>query len=100
MGSLSEFGGRACRLGFRLAKGGRSWVSIQPAWQHISDAIWVYDLGRDVMVWANPAALDFWRANNLQELLEREFSANSDVTKGRLNDYSEHFANNEAIETG
>ncbi len=64
----------------------------------VADAIWVYDLGRDRMVWANPTALKFWRAESLEVFCARTFGANSDVTKGRLSDYADRFADGETIE--
>ena len=68
------------------------------AWSYVADAIWIYDLGRDRMVWANPTALEFWRAESLEVFCARTFGANSDVTKGRLSDYADRFADGETIE--
>jgi signal transduction histidine kinase/ActR/RegA family two-component response regulator len=35
--------------------------------------MWVFDMQRQKMHWANPAGLDFWKADSLDELLERDF---------------------------
>lgn len=69
------------------------------AWQHIADPIWVYDLSRDRIVWANPEALAFWRAETLEALQSRSFASNSDVAKTRLRDYADRIGSGETFET-
>lgn len=42
--------------------------------------MWVFDLTRRRMAWANPAAVAFWNAASLEEFLAREFSNLSEAT--------------------
>ncbi len=73
-------------------------LSIDPsAWALIDDPIWVYDIGRGRMVWANSAALAFWHIDNLDNLRARDFGSVSDVTKTRLHDYADRFALGESV---
>lgn len=37
-------------------------------------ALWIYDFERATIVWANQAALAFWRAGSMAELASRDFS--------------------------
>jgi len=44
----------------------------------------VFDVDRHKIWWANPAGIDFWEAHNLLELLDRDFSTDSDTVRTRL----------------
>lgn len=46
--------------------------------------LWVFDVTRHRMWWANSAALDFWKAADLESLLARDFSSDTDVVRERL----------------
>ena len=46
--------------------------------------IWVFDVDRHAMWWANASALTFWRAGSLQELLARDYSGDSATVRKRL----------------
>lgn len=46
--------------------------------------VWVFDVNHHRMLWANGAALAFWRANSLQELQTRDYSTDSRAIKERL----------------
>ena len=46
--------------------------------------IWVFDVERHGMWWANKSALKFWDAKSLEELLERDYSSDSDTVRQRL----------------
>ena len=45
---------------------------------------WVYDVERGKIAWANPAALAYWQADSLDELLARDFSDLSPASRTRL----------------
>jgi diguanylate cyclase (GGDEF)-like protein/PAS domain S-box-containing protein len=51
--------------------------------------IWIYDIQRLQMVWANRAALWLWDAPTLEDLLDRDFSDVSAATQTRLGSYFE-----------
>jgi signal transduction histidine kinase len=46
--------------------------------------IWVFDVDRHAIWWANRRALRFWRAESLAELLARDFGADSPTVRQRL----------------
>lgn len=46
--------------------------------------IWIFDVDRHAMWWANAAALKFWSAASLQELLSRDYSSDSATVRKRL----------------
>ena len=47
-------------------------------------ALWIYDFGTATIVWANDAALAFWRAGNTAELAGRDFNPVGPGTTERL----------------
>lgn len=54
--------------------------------------VWVFDIDRSHVHWANPAALEMWRADSLQELCARDMSIDmSDSVRKRLLQYQEDF---------
>ena len=74
-------------------------LDLDPApWSLIADPVWVFDLQRSRIVWANPAALAFWRASDLSELSGRDFASSSEITKGRLRAYADRFALGERVD--
>lgn len=55
-------------------------------------ALWVFDIDRSRLVWANKAALGLWQAHSLDELISRDMSADMSVTVAqRLRQYQEDF---------
>ncbi len=46
--------------------------------------VWVFDVERSRMAWANAAALAFWRNDDLESFLRRDFSDSSEGTRARL----------------
>ncbi len=54
------------------------------AFDLVPAAIWVFDLDRHGIWWANQAALGFWRADSLGELQSRDFSADTPSVRQRL----------------
>ncbi len=46
--------------------------------------IWVFDVVRHRIWWANRAALQFWRADSVEDLCRRDFSSDSDMVRTRL----------------
>lgn len=49
--------------------------------------VWVYDHDTFRVRWANPSALELWRATTVEELLERDLSDISPATRTRLDNY-------------
>ena len=54
------------------------------AYEWLDTPLWVYDLDRRCMHWANRAGVDFWSANSLEELIARDFSDLSESAVTRL----------------
>lgn len=50
----------------------------------IESPVWVFDVERHCIWWANQAALRFWRADSLQDLLARDFGSDSSTVRRRL----------------
>lgn len=46
--------------------------------------IWVFDIDRHCMWWANQAAVRFWHATSLDDLIDRDYSADSSTVRMRL----------------
>ncbi|RED47713.1 sensor histidine kinase [Aestuariispira insulae] len=46
--------------------------------------VWIFDITNHAIWWGNRAALDFWQASSLDELLARDFSSDSDMVRNRL----------------
>lgn len=61
---------------------GRDWSpELESELTQISDPVWVFEPESKNVLWANQAAVAFWKANSLQALLERDF-ANSLTSVG------------------
>ena len=64
----------------------------------LAEPIWVFDVEKRAMWWANKAALDLWNADTLDNLLKRNFSDDmSETTANRLAEYMKEFASNETV---
>ncbi|NQZ33588.1 MAG: EAL domain-containing protein [Oceanospirillaceae bacterium] len=64
----------------------------------LSTAVWIYDIDNYRIHWANPAALLLWEADDLTELLQRDFSTNtSEAVQSTLRDYRHTFEKNQSV---
>src|SRR5690606_38014912 len=54
------------------------------ALDRLNTPIWVFDVDRHAMWWANRRALHFWRAETLEALLARDFGGDSETVRQRL----------------
>ena len=50
----------------------------------LATPVWVFDVTRHRLWWANRAALDFWQAGSVAELVQRDFSSDSATVRERL----------------
>jgi signal transduction histidine kinase/ActR/RegA family two-component response regulator len=50
----------------------------------LATSVWVFDVARHRMWWANRAALEFWQAASVAELVARDFSGDSAAVRQRL----------------
>lgn len=56
----------------------------------ISRPVWLFDVERHSIWWANKAAVKFWRAESLEELLSRDYSSDSETVRVRLRQVIDH----------
>ena len=59
--------------------------------------VWVFDIERKAMWWANNAAIELWSADSLDSLLNRNFADMSEATVRRLADYVETFKKHKSV---
>ena len=59
--------------------------------------LWVFDIEKKSMWWANRAALDLWNAESLESLLARDFADMSEATVQRLGEYMLKFQRGEFV---
>ena len=59
-----------------------TWQTL-PAYAWLDTPVWVFDNERSRKLWANPAGLALWKAEDLEELLARDFSAQSKAARVR-----------------
>lgn len=59
-------------------------ISVIASMNALSAPVWIFDLERHAMWWANEAAVSFWKADRLEELAERDFSSDSNTLRQRL----------------
>ena len=60
--------------------------------------VWVFDIEKKAMFWANTAALEIWNSETLEELLARNFSDDmSEATERRLQDHSARLTRGEVM---
>lgn len=63
----------------------------------LTTALWVFDIDRSRVVWANKAGLDVWQADSLDELVDRDLGKDMSVTVAqRLRQYQEDFVAHDA----
>ena len=61
--------------------------------------MWIFDIVKETMYWANTAALPFWNATSLQELVNRDYSSDmSETTRRKNHDNLQRAQNNERWE--
>ena len=66
--------------------------------QVLSTPIWVFDLGARRITWANQAAVEFWHAESLARLRERDLGKDlSLASQGRLQGYAQRLGNEARI---
>ena len=69
------------------------------AFNLLEHPVWVFDIERTEMYWANESALEVWNADSLESLLSRSFADDmSEATEQRLNEYLVHFRKGESIQ--
>jgi diguanylate cyclase (GGDEF)-like protein/PAS domain S-box-containing protein len=59
-----------------------TWQSLS-AYMWLDTAVWVFDAERSCKLWANPPALELWKAESLDELVARDYSDQSPAAKAR-----------------
>lgn len=59
--------------------------------------VWIFDIERTQMWWANYAALNLWDALSLEELLARDWSHISQATQIRLQNYLQQFKQGKTV---
>ena len=52
--------------------------------QHLTTPLWVFDVDRNRIWWANNQGLAFWKAASVEELWQRDFSSDSATVQKRL----------------
>ena len=58
----------------------------------LSTPLWIFDIDRSSVAWANRAALDIWQADSVEELLRRDMGADMSMAVAqRLRQYQEDF---------
>lgn len=71
-----------------IASAASNWTFPSPNELQILDVfeapIWVFDIERHGMWWANRAAIRFWQAASLDDLLDRDYSSDSSTVRKRL----------------
>ncbi|GAB1544480.1 hypothetical protein NUACC21_71560 [Scytonema sp. NUACC21] len=67
------------------------------AFDRLQTPIWIYDIEKLQMWWANKASLRIWNAQSREELLNRNFSDVSESTQIRLKTYLQKFQQGETI---
>jgi diguanylate cyclase (GGDEF)-like protein/PAS domain S-box-containing protein len=67
------------------------------AFDRLQTPIWIYDIEKLQMWWANKAALHIWNVQSREELLNRNFSDVSESTRIRLQTYLQDFQQGKTI---
>ncbi|MFT5487706.1 MAG: signal transduction histidine kinase [Paracoccaceae bacterium] len=52
--------------------------------------IWVFDIDRHCMWWANQAAIRFWHAASFDDMIDRDYSTDSSTVRKRLRQIFDH----------
>lgn len=64
-----------------------AWQGALPVLDTLDTPLWVFDLVRHAMVWANRAALALWDVETLEALQGRDFTPQTQATRQRLERY-------------
>ena len=68
--------------------GSSNWAFSSGKKLHLLDIfeapIWIFDIEKHGMWWANQAAIRFWQATSLDDLLNRDYSSDSSTVRKRL----------------
>ncbi len=76
---------------------GHSISPMLPMFDRMKTAIWVFDIERSRVVWANRAGLEIWKADTLDELASRDMATDmSPSVKARLEQCKLDFIHNDA----
>ena len=59
--------------------------------------VWIFDIERTQMWWANRAALSLWKAESVEELINRNWSNISQGTRTRLENYIPQFKQGKTV---
>jgi diguanylate cyclase (GGDEF)-like protein/PAS domain S-box-containing protein len=65
-------------------------LSLKP-FDLLQNPVWIYDVQRLRVLWANQAALPLWNATSRQELQKRSYSGISEATRIHLQNYLRQF---------
>gem|GEM_PF-1621834 len=66
--------------------------------EKLASAVWVFDVERKRMHWANASALRIWNSDSLEQLIERDFASDMSLaTETRLKGYLGKFQRGESI---
>ncbi|MEH6630104.1 MAG: ATP-binding protein [Halopseudomonas aestusnigri] len=68
------------------------------AFNRLSTAIWVFDIDDHKIWWGNESALEFWEAESLSVLIERDFSSDSTTVRRRLAEIFSNTSQGERVE--
>ena len=49
----------------------------------IPNVVWIFDLDKHGWWWGNPAAVEFWGLNNVQELIDKDLSGDTQGARDR-----------------
>ncbi|CAB9499400.1 expressed unknown protein [Seminavis robusta] len=65
----------------------------------LDQPVWIFDIVKRGMFWANAAAVELWSANSLESLVARNFGNDmSEATQNRLDDYLLKFISGETTQ--
>ena len=65
--------------------------------EYMSHPVWVFDIDKEAMWWANGPAVRLWNAESRDALLARNFTDTSEATKERLATYLRKFEKGESF---
>ncbi len=73
-------------------------VDYLDSYNRIVMPVWVFDIDTSRVCWANPAALELWRTDSLEELQARDMQSEmSPMVAERLKQYQQDFFNGESF---
>ncbi len=70
-----------------IARDDQPWIKDHEelsGFQPLKTPIWIFDVDRHCVWWANPSGLTFWEADSLDALLARDFSSDNEIVRTRL----------------